>query len=114
VNGVPTASGFVIDPSTTPPTVTPLPNALSVARTQHTANLIGQDILVCGGADETGKAHAHCDLLDSTTFAVKSMVALADARRGHSALNLETDLVVIAGGFNDAGQPLPSMEIYTH
>ncbi len=106
------ASGLVITP-TVPATVTPLPNALSVAREGHTASLTGSELVVCGGADATGALQASCDVLDAMTYGLKSTVPLATARRGHSSETMETGVVVIAGGFGSDGVPLASMEIYT-
>jgi hypothetical protein len=113
INGVAVSTGVLIDPSTTPPGVTMVTGAMSSARADHTANLVGDDVLVCGGVDETGKNVPNCDLVSGTSLTPKSTLPLADARHGHLALALETDLIVILGGFNDAGQPLPSIEIYT-
>ena len=106
-------AGIVITPSTSPPTVTTLPNALSVAREGHTASLTGNDLVVCGGADATGTLQASCDILDATTYGLKATVPLATARRGASSETMETGVVVIAGGFGPDGAPLASMEIYT-
>ncbi|HXU70216.1 MAG TPA: hypothetical protein VN947_12860 [Polyangia bacterium] len=107
------ASGLVITPTTPSATVTPLPNALSVAREGHTASLTGNDLVVCGGADATGTLQASCDVLDAMTYGRKSTVPLGVARRGHSAEVMETGLVVIAAGTGSDGAPLASMEIYT-
>ncbi|HEY2746005.1 MAG TPA: hypothetical protein VGL86_15325 [Polyangia bacterium] len=107
------ASGLVITPTAPAPTVTPLPSALSVAREGHTASLTGNDLVVCGGADATGTLQATCDILDGMTYAIRSTVPLATARRGASSEVMETSLVVIAGGIGSDGAPLASMEIYT-
>ena len=106
-------SGIVITPSTSPPTVTVLPTALSVPREGHTASLTGGDLVVCGGADAAGTLQGSCDILDAMTYALKSTVPLATARRGASSETMETGVVVIAGGFGSDGAPLASMEIYT-
>ena len=92
------ASGLVITP-TVPATVAPLPTALSVARAGHTASLTGNDLVVCGGADATGAVQPSCDVLDATTYGLKSTVPLATARTGHSSETMETGIVVLAGGF---------------
>ena len=107
------ASGIVITPTLPSATVTPLPMALSVARSGHTATLTGNDLVVCGGSDAAGMAQASCDILDATTYGRKATVPLATARTGHSSEVMETGLVVLAGGFGADGAPLASMEIYT-
>ena len=107
------ASGLVITPTTPSATVTPLPTALSVARAGHSASLTGNDLVVCGGADAMGAAQASCDVLDATTYARKSTVPLASARRGHTSETMETGVVVIAGGLGADGAPLASIELYT-
>ncbi|MGZ3439792.1 MAG: hypothetical protein ACXVDD_09750 [Polyangia bacterium] len=107
------SSGLIITPTTPSATVTPLPMALSVARTGHTASITGGDLVVCGGTDATGMAQASCDVLDTMTYGRKSTVPLATARSGHSSQTMETGVVVIAGGIGADGAPLASMEIYT-
>lgn len=107
------SSGLVITPNAPSATVTPLPGALSVAREGHTATLTGNDLVVCGGADASGALQASCDVFDAMTYARKSTVPLAAARRGHSAQLLETGIVLIAGGIGSDGAPLASIEIYT-
>jgi hypothetical protein len=93
--------------------VTPLPAALSVARSQHTAALSGADLVVCGGVDASGTVQATCDVLDSMTYARKSTVPMATGRRGHRADVMETGIIVMAAGFGADGAPLGSIEIYT-
>jgi hypothetical protein len=107
------ASGLVISPATTPPTVTPLPAALSVAREGHTASLSGGALVVCGGADGTGALQASCDVLDGMTYALLRTVPLGTARRDQVAQVMENGLVVLAGGLGSDGAPLASIEIYT-
>ncbi|MGZ3426814.1 MAG: hypothetical protein ACXVCV_09210, partial [Polyangia bacterium] len=107
------SSGLIITPTTPSATVTPLPMALSVARTGHTASITGGDLVVCGGTDATGMAQASCDVLDTMTYGRKSTVPLATARSGHTSQTMETGVVVIAGGIGADGAPLASMEIYT-
>jgi hypothetical protein len=107
------ASGLVITPTSPAPTVTPLPNALSVARANHTASLTGGDLVVCGGVDAAGVTQGTCDVLDSMTYARKSTIMLATPRSGQSSETMETGLVVVAGGFGPDGAPLQSIEIYT-
>jgi hypothetical protein len=91
----------------------PLSTALSSARVGHSATRVGNDVLVCGGADASGALVATCDLLDGTTLGIKTTLPLATARRDHLALALETGSVVLAGGVGDDGMPLAAMEIYT-
>ena len=107
------ASGLVITPTAPSATVTPLTMALSVAREGHTASLSGGDLVVCGGADATGVVQPSCDVLDATTYGIKSTVPLATARRGHTSETMETGVVVLAGGVGADGAPLASIEIYT-
>ena len=107
------SSGLVITPTLPSGTVTPLPMALSVPRTGHTATVTGGDLVVCGGADDMGMALASCDVLDAMTYGRKSTVPLATARRGHTSELMETGVIVIAGGIGADGAPLASMEIYS-
>ena len=53
---------------------------LSVAREGHTVNVVGPDVLVCGGKDAGGMPLDVCDLLDGTTLALKQTSKLALAR----------------------------------
>jgi hypothetical protein len=106
--------GIVITPSTSPPTVVQLANALSAGRVGHSATISGSDLVVCGGADATGAPEGTCDVLDTSTYGIKRTVALAAARRNHSAQLLETGDIVIAGGIDSSGKPLASIELFTH
>src|SRR5262249_13980747 len=74
---------------------------------------VGSDVLVCGGADETNTTIDSCDLIDGSTYMIKSTQHMATARRGHLALQLETGPVVILGGFGSDGKPLSAVGIYT-
>jgi hypothetical protein len=113
VNGVAVSTGVVIDPSTTPPGVTVVQGALSASRAQHTATLVGTDVLVCGGVGDTGKNVPTCDVVSGTSFTPTTTLPLADPRHGHVALPLEVGIVLLCGGFTDDGSPLSSIEIYT-
>jgi hypothetical protein len=106
-------SGLIITPTTPAATVTPLPAALSVAREGHSATLIGNDLVVCGGADAAGVVQGSCDVLDSATYGIKFTTAMATPRRNHSAQPLETGVVLFAGGLGGDGAPLGSIDIYT-
>jgi hypothetical protein len=107
------ASGLVIAVGAASPGVTMLQQLLSTAREGHTTTRVGDDLLVCGGADASGKLQASCDLLDGTTLGLKQTVAMGTARRGHRADVLETGPVLLAGGTGDDGAPIASIEIYT-
>jgi hypothetical protein len=114
ITGTAVPTGVLIDTSNEPPTVTAIPNALSTARAAHTATLAGGILLVCGGFDAQGNVISSCDVLDATTGALTGTLALANGRRGHSALEIpDTNIVVIAGGFGQDGSPLSTIEIYT-
>jgi len=113
VAGVVLSTGVVIDPATNPPGVTMVQGALSAPRSQHTATLVGEDVLVCGGVDNSGKNVPTCDLVSGSSFMPKQTMQMADPRHGHVALPLEVGIVLVCGGFTDDGQPLPSIEIYT-
>jgi hypothetical protein len=103
----------LVSVAASPPTATVLAAALSTPREGHTTTFAGNDLLVCGGADASGRPIASCDLLDGTTFGIKQTVPLGAARRDHRADRLETGPVLIAGGSGADGQPMASMEIYT-
>lgn len=107
------ASGLVISPTAPSATVTPLPNALSVAREGHTASLTGNELLVCGGADASGALQASCDVLDAMTYALVRTIPLSVGRRDHVAAVLETGTVLLAAGTGADGAPLGSIELYT-
>jgi hypothetical protein len=107
------ATGFAVTPMLPMPKVTALPQNLSVAREGHTASLTGSELVVCGGADATGKAQASCDVFDASSYALKRSFPLAGPRKGHSAVVLDNGLVILAGGIDGDGNPLQSIEIYT-
>jgi hypothetical protein len=105
------ASGWAITP-TLPPTLVKLPSALSSPREGHSATLVGNDVLVCGGSTGT-QLSATCDLIDGTNYTIKQMLPLNAARRDHVAQALETGPVLIAGGLGSDGMPLSTVELYT-
>jgi|GEM_PF-4473139 len=105
-------SGLVISPGTVP-TVRRIPAAMTTARVGHTATLVKNQILVCGGADKAGVIQKSCDLLDAASGAILSTLQLGYARRDHSAVLIDTGVVVIAGGLIEGGNPTTSIEIYT-
>lgn len=105
-------SGLVISPAL-PPQVVALDEVLAAPREDHTATLVGNDLLVCGGADAAGALVGTCELLDGVSLVLKETVMLGTPRRSHSAATLGNGLVVVAGGFGEGGAPLPSIEIYT-
>jgi hypothetical protein len=113
IGGTAVASGWVIETSQSPAVMTSLPAAMSSARAGHSATLVNGDVLVCGGADQTGAPVDSCDLIDGSSFMIKTTQHMANARRGHLALQLETGPVVILGGFGSDGKPLSAIEIYT-
>jgi hypothetical protein len=113
IGGTSVASGWVIDTSQSPAVMTSLPAAMSAARVGHSATLVGSDVLVCGGADASGTPGDSCDLIDGSSYMIKTTQHMANARRGHLALQLETGPVVILGGFGADGKPLSAVEIYT-
>ena len=83
-------------------------------RAGHTATVVGNDLLLCGGYDATNKLIASCDLLTiNPVIAFKKTIVLGKARKGHVAVALETGPVLIAGGVDDQDRPLASIEIYT-
>ncbi len=113
-DGTVSQGGIVISPGVTPPTVTQLPTALSVARVGHSATISGSVLVVCGGADGTGTAQGSCDILDTSSYAIQATVPLATPRRNHVSQLLETGDIVIAGGLGSDGKPTASIELFTH
>jgi hypothetical protein len=86
---------------------------LPAARAGHTATKIGDDLLLCGGFDETGALLSSCELLGTNPIVHKRTVTGAQGRTGHVAVALETGPILIAGGVGANGAPLATIEIYT-
>ncbi len=86
---------------------------LSVARAGHTATRVGADLLLCGGYDASNQLIASCDIIGTAPVALKRTLPMGTARKGHSAVQLETGIVLLAGGVGADGMPLASIEIYT-
>ena len=118
VTGARTATSSVVYIQTNP-TANPVVNAeVSAAitpRAGHTATMVGNDLLLCGGYGADGKLVTACDILamNGNIVTVKGKVNLAAPRRNHVAVALQTGIVLIAGGINDQGAPLGAIEIYT-
>ncbi len=104
------ADGVLVAPPAL--TATPMPSLLATARTGHSANLVGTELLVCGGKRADGTPIADCEVLDAATFAMKRVVPLHTGRSGHVVVGLDTGDLLIAGG-RDAAGPLNSLELYT-
>lgn len=102
-------------PTTEPPVLVTSVSAVITARAGHTATMVGNDLLLCGGLGADGKLVTSCDILTITGNVVsfKGKVNLAAPRRNHVAVQLQTGIVLIAGGINDQGAPLGAIEIYT-
>ncbi|MEO6954851.1 MAG: hypothetical protein ABI321_23830 [Polyangia bacterium] len=119
VTGVRTATSNVYYiqtyPTTSNPVVLTEVSAAISARAGHTATMVGNDLLLCGGVGADGKLVTACDILTITgnIVTVKAHVNLAAPRRNHVATELQNGLVLIVGGVNDQGAPLGAIEIYT-
>ena len=113
-DGTVTSSGIVITPGVSPPTVKVQANMLSAARAGHSATLSGSDLVVCGGADGTGTLQGSCDIIDTSSYAIKATVPLATPRRNHVSQLLETGDIVLAGGLGSDGKPTAAIELFTH
>jgi len=105
-------TGLLVTPGQTAQ-VTPIPDALSVAREGHTATIVGSLLLVCGGANETGALQASCDRIDLATAARVDTITLNAGRRDHNADVAETGTLLITGGVLDGGAATASIEMYT-
>jgi hypothetical protein len=111
-NNMPLASGFAVDPGSIK--VTDYPMLLSVPRAGATATIASDVLLVCGGTGANGKPIASCDLLDEKTLMPRtgSPLPLAAARTGHTALLLESGMVMLLGGVGGDGNLLNTLEVY--
>jgi hypothetical protein len=109
----PTAEGLVVSPTLPAASVTPLADLLSVARSRHSATLIGPHLLVCGGLDPAGAPLGSCDVLDPATLTRTATIQMATPRYDHSATALETGGALIAGGVSSQGALTPTIELYT-
>jgi hypothetical protein len=92
---------------------------LAVARSNHTATVVGSSLYVIGGADGD---HALDSVERATinpdgtlsTFATVAGVKLAEPRLGHSSV-VSGNLLYVIGGYNDGGlgQSLSDVEVAT-
>jgi len=106
------ADGFVVTPAV-PAQVAMLPNLMSSPRELHVATMVGGDVLICDGADNTGMLPASCDLIDGNTLQRTTTLPTGLGRKGASAVALETGPVLIAGGVGSDNMPTAAVEIYT-
>ncbi|MCS6913274.1 MAG: hypothetical protein RMK29_08435 [Myxococcales bacterium] len=94
--------------------VQPLPGWLAVARQGAAVSVVGDEIAVCGGLGPEGQVLASCEF-----FAVESgqrsrpPVPMPTARAGHVQLALETDQVLLVGGFGEGGQLPAAIDLLT-
>jgi hypothetical protein len=110
LGGSTVATGLHFVPGTTP-TVTTITGALSAPRVGHRAIVTKTQLLVCGGADDTGALVPSCDVLDSTSGALLQTIPF-QPRRDFAVDKLDSDVVVLAGGIGPSG-PLDVIELYT-
>jgi hypothetical protein len=114
MTGVRTATTSVIFlPTENPGTPMRYDALLPTPRAAHTATLIGDDLLLCGGIDNTGAPVASCEVIGTNPIVWKRTLPTGTARTGHVAVALETGPVLIAGGVDASGAPVASIEIYT-
>jgi len=120
--GMATNGAYLISQSATSNAVTVMPVLTGAdaiqARARHTATVVGNDILLCGGVDEAGTAQGSCDVIStSPMIAASAHIETFRARQNHVAIPLETGPVILVGG-DDAtagttGAPLSWIDVYT-
>ena len=117
--GAATNSAFVITTMANGAvTVADVTSALVLpARKNHTATLVGNDILLCGGVDAGGKAIGSCDLVTTSPSVnydtTKNPIPNLIPRQNHVAVALETGPVLFVGGDDGAGNSTAQIDIYT-
>ena len=109
---------YSFNPNAGPPQVT---TTLSGARGEHAAVLIGPWLFFIGGSDKASAYSATIDVLDTrrrvdsgllTTQIATSSPANAVARRGHSAIAVDSSTILVVGGYNGTAV-LNSIQTYT-
>jgi hypothetical protein len=88
--------------------VTPIPNALAIARSQPLLAVTPRHLLVARGTDAAGAPLASAELFDAATLAPIAMLP-ALARTGGFAIALPNDQVLLGGGTPASSQ----LELFT-
>jgi len=105
------AEAELYDPVTA--SFSPTLGSLAIARQWHTASLLtGDNVLVTGGLDSTGKTIAAAELFDPTTQSFTPAKGnMGTARAFHTATVLKDGTVLVIGG-EDGTAALASAEVY--
>ncbi len=85
---------------------------LTTARANHAAiRLRNGKVLVTGGWS-LGASLASAEVLDADSHSVRAAAAMKHARHGHALALLPSGRVLVAGGLDDAGDPVATAEIF--
>lgn len=94
---------------------------LSVPRSDHTATRLGDDvgspILIAGGLDANSAPVAAAELFkplsEQLADPAQFIHPMAFPRHGHTATLMPDGSVLILGGFDNLGQPVPTLELFS-
>lgn len=107
------ASGWIFEP--VDHTVTEVGDLLATPRSNHTATLVGDELVVAGGSGPDGASLADAEIIDvgGDNPVRVGVVPLTGARAGHQAFRLASGNVGLLGGVNSVGEIVTYIDIYT-
>lgn len=113
LDGTMVPDGWLYDPEDD--SFTHLPGLLQVARSGHTATLLGDELVVAGGRGQDGAPLASVEVFDLSDGSPSYLdtVSLSVARSGHHAFVMPTGTLGLLGGHGPGDNPTDVIEIYT-
>lgn len=111
VAGVPTATSIVARPATD--VYLEVDGLLATPRTGAAVAGNGEVALVAGGRDAGGAILGDAELIDLTTLTRIATIPMVVPRAGAVAASLASGQILVAGGVDDAGLPVGTLEIFT-
>ena len=93
--------------------MTEYPGILATGRRDAAIAVTAEHVVAAGGLDEGGAVLGDAEILDARTLQPVAIVPMVVPRHGAQAVALGSGQVVIVGGLDNDGRPIPTIEIFT-